>query len=156
LEPDDAGGVLAEPIDAGAHDLLPESPALPLGPHSEGAHPPFDPGAMRDVERDDLLAFTTPRHRPRPRILDRITPDRRIQDRQAPTDHPVTAVAFRERVAEHLVQRGDVRLPHGVRPVSMTRGFPIACGRHQPVASNSSYALSSSSSGSRGGSSRTG
>src|SRR4029079_12827807 len=108
LEPDDAGGVLAEPIDAGAQDLLPEAPALPLGPHSEGAHPPFDPGAMRDVERDDLLAFTTPRHRPRPRILDRITPDRRIQEWHAYADHPVTPIAFRERIAEYLIQRRDV------------------------------------------------
>jgi hypothetical protein len=64
LEPHGAGPALAQPRDAGAHDLLPEPAALRVRADGEGPHPPLAAREVRDVERGDLAAVAAPEHRP--------------------------------------------------------------------------------------------
>src|SRR5262245_64056582 len=115
--------MLAQPADPCAHDLLAQSPPLPLGPYRKWAHPALDPRTMRDVERDDLIPLPAPRHRARSGVLDCITPDCWIEKRYAHADHPVAPIALGKRVAEHLIERRHVALPHRVGTVSVPRGL---------------------------------
>src|SRR5207302_11446461 len=46
-----------------ADDGLPHAATLAVGSHGERAHPAFGPGAVRDVERDDMPRLVAPQHR---------------------------------------------------------------------------------------------
>ena len=86
-------GIVSSPIDACAarreparrppHDLLADPRALRLRAHRERPHPSLAPRAVHDVERRDLAALVAPHHRAAGRILDRVAPDRGIEERHA-------------------------------------------------------------------------
>ena len=91
-------------------------------------------------------------------ILDRVAPDRRIEKRHAHADHAVAAIALGERVAEHLVERGDVL---EARPRTGRRGACAgataarsAISRPLPPPRAPAHRASSPASGSAGASSR--
>src|SRR5687768_15921528 len=92
---------------------------------------------MGDVERGDLAALATPQHRPARRILDRVAPDRLIQERDAHADHPIAAIALGERIAEYLVQRTDLLRTHRLRTIERPDVSPAARRGHQSPASAS-------------------
>ena len=98
---------------------------------------------MYHVERRDVPAVVTPEHRPRVGVLDRVAPDRRIEIRDAHANHAVATIALGERVAEDLVQIGDVLEPRPERAVDGVRWAPRASRDHQSAAPIVSCAASS-------------
>src|SRR5256886_17628725 len=55
--------LLEQPVHRRTDDRLPHATTLAVGSHGERAHPAFGPGAVRDVERDDMPRLVAPQHR---------------------------------------------------------------------------------------------
>ena len=112
---------------------FPDAAALILRSHGEWTHPALGAGAVHHVERDDVTALVAPEHRALSGILDRVPPDSRVEKRHADADHPVATIALRERVAEDLIQLGDLIESRAERPFDRVRA-PHARRRHQSAA----------------------
>jgi hypothetical protein len=97
-----------EDVDAGAHDELSVSRTLTVVADGKRAHPSFDAGPVRDIERRHVSGRVAPEHRAVMRVVDRVAPDRRIERRHADADESVTPIALREGFAEQHVERTDV------------------------------------------------
>src|SRR5207245_2789936 len=62
LETQGGNPLLEQPVHRRADDRLPHAAALAVGSYGERAHPAFGPGAVRDVERDDMPRLVAPQH----------------------------------------------------------------------------------------------
>src|SRR5579862_245785 len=107
LETDHAGTLLAKPLDPLADDFLAQSVALLLGTNGERTHPSFGARLVHHVKRGDRATVIAPDHRAQVGILDRIAPDRRIEERHPDTGQAVAAISLRKSRAEDLVQFAD-------------------------------------------------
>src|SRR5262249_29093678 len=103
---------------------------LAVRPHSKRPHPAFRAETMCDVERRNVTTFITPYHCSISRIGNGVLPDRRMQLGNANTYQAVTAVSFRERIAEYLIDGRNIFRPYSRWPVHDVRGTPEPCGSH--------------------------
>ena len=93
---------------------------------------------MRHVERGHLASLTTPEHRPRASVLQRIPPDRRVEERDAHANHPVATIPIRDR--RHGPAQREVVRGTGVRDADSIHllghgasAFVIVAHRDHPV-----------------------
>src|SRR5688500_12129134 len=98
---------------------------------------------MYHVEGRDLPALVAPEQCAVGGILDRVAPDRWIEERYADADHAVAAIALGERVAEDLIQGSDVVEPCQEWPLYLLRGSPRPGGDHQACSADAGSGVSS-------------
>jgi hypothetical protein len=76
---------------------------------------------VHHVEGDDVTAVVAPEHRAGVGIFDRVAPDRRIEKGNAHANHAVAPIPLGERIAEDLIQFGDLLQPRTERPFDRLR-----------------------------------
>src|SRR5687767_13235204 len=103
---------------------------------------------MHDVERHDVAALAPPDHRTVRRVAYGVAPHGGIEMGNANPHHPVSAIALRKSLAEHLVQLLDVLDARWVGAVEHVARPPGTRRRHQsaPAATASAYSSLASSS----------
>src|SRR5580698_2686782 len=135
LEADHRRPTLLQPLDPRPHRRLPDPSTLRLRPHREWSHPPLDTRPVHDVECRHLAALPPPQHRTGSRIVQRVPPDRWIEEWHPHPHHPIPAIPLRERVAEYPVERRDVLPPRHEWPVRLMLLAPGARDRHHAALS---------------------